>query len=141
VYPLGHQGVTDVFTPPKNSWQQSPVSIHFISLFKGRMLPILLVQHQNLGLVFEIWKDASMAIFPAIPNLDSKANKSNQSRGGIRGKVTTLSAASRRNLMRYLATLAWHSNPSRIGLYNMDFPHLWWSSGMGMKHSSIPVTV
>jgi len=55
--------------------------------------------------VFQIWKKGSLAIFPAIPNLDPKNIKSDQSRGGNRGKVTTLSHASRRNLMTYLATL------------------------------------
>jgi hypothetical protein len=54
---------------------------------------------------FEVWERGSLAIFPGIPNHDPKANKSDQSPGGLRGKVTSLSDASRRNLMKYLATL------------------------------------
>lgn len=55
--------------------------------------------------VFQVWKSGSLAILPGIPNLDPRNLKSDQSRGGIRGIVTSLSDASRRNLMTYLATL------------------------------------
>jgi len=55
--------------------------------------------------LFQVWKDASLAIFPGIPNLNPNAEPNTGNRGGIRGKVVTLSDASRRNLMIYLSKL------------------------------------
>lgn len=55
--------------------------------------------------LFQVWKDASLAIFPGIPNLNPHAEFESGNRGGKRGKVLTLSDASRRNLMLYLAKI------------------------------------
>jgi len=55
--------------------------------------------------LFQVWKDGSLAIFPGIPNLNPLADKLPGNPGGKRGKVLTLSDASRRNLMYYLAKL------------------------------------
>lgn len=55
--------------------------------------------------LFQIWKDGSLAMFPGIPNKDPKAAPLSGNRGGPRGKVVTLSDASRRNLMIYLAKM------------------------------------
>jgi hypothetical protein len=55
--------------------------------------------------LFQVWKDASLAIFPGIPNLNPNVEPPAANRGGKRGKVVTLSDASRRNLMLYLAKL------------------------------------
>jgi hypothetical protein len=53
--------------------------------------------------LFQVWKDASLAIFPGIPNRNPHASADSGNRGGKRGKVLTLSDASRRNLMIQLA--------------------------------------
>ncbi len=55
--------------------------------------------------LFQVWKDGALAIFPGIPNLDPRAQSDQGNRGGKRGKIQTLSDASRRNLMLYLAKL------------------------------------
>ncbi len=55
--------------------------------------------------LFQIWPEGSSAIFPGIPNRSPHAKSSSGNRGGKRGKVTTLSDASRTNLKRYLATM------------------------------------
>lgn len=55
--------------------------------------------------LFQVWKDASLAIFPGIPNQNPNQETSTGNRGGKRGKVVTLSDASRRNLMLYLAKM------------------------------------
>gem|GEM_PF-2422323 len=57
------------------------------------------------SMLFQVWKDASLAIFPGIPNLNPVADFNTGKVGGIRGKVYTLTDASRRNLMLYLAKL------------------------------------
>jgi hypothetical protein len=59
--------------------------------------------------LFQVWKDGSLASFPGIPNLDPKAKMSSGNRGGIRGKVVSLSDTSRRNLMLYLAKMSRHA--------------------------------
>lgn len=66
--------------------------------------------------LFQVWKDASLAIFPGIPNLDPTAELHTGNRGGIRGKIAGLSDASRRNLMRYLAKLCRESEAYTLAL-------------------------
>ena len=55
--------------------------------------------------LFQVWKEGALAILPGIPNFDPQAEHNTGNRGGIRGKVVTLSDASRRKLMLYLATI------------------------------------
>src|ERR1035437_8207314 len=55
--------------------------------------------------MFKVWEDGSMACFPGIPHQDPGIKPNTGNKGGKRGVVTCYSDASRRNTMKFIATI------------------------------------